>query len=83
MTAIDKEDLGYYKVMGELYREAIGLSKELEGTSQPGTFSDWMYFHRGRLSLASRPWSPAIAVELSKSAEKDDNARQEKVEDNE
>lgn len=83
MTAIDKEDLGYYRVMGELYREAIGLSKELEGTSEPGTFSDWMYFHRGRLSLASRPWSPAIAVELSKSAEKDENARQEKAEDNE
>ena len=83
MTAIDKEDLGYYRVMGELYREAIGLSKELESTSEPGTFSDWMYFHRGRLSLASRPWSPAIAVELSKSAEKDENARQEKAEDNE
>lgn len=83
MTEIDKEDLGYYRVMGELYREAIGLSKELEGTSEPGTFSDWMYFHRGRLSLASRPWSPAIAVELSKSAEKDENARQEKAEDNE
>ncbi len=83
MTEIDKEDLGYYRVMGELYREAIGLSKELEGTSEPGTFSDWMYFHRGRLSLASRPWSPAIAVELSKSAEKDENAKQEKAEDNE
>ncbi len=83
MTEIDKEDLGYYRVMGELYREAIGLSKELESTSEPGTFSDWMYFHRGRLSLASRPWSPAIAVELSKSAEKDENARQEKAEDNE
>ena len=83
MTAIDKKDLGYYRVMGELYREAIGLSKELESTSEPGTFSDWMYFHRGRLSLASRPWSPAIAVELSKSAEKDENAKQEKAEDNE
>ncbi|GAI55631.1 unnamed protein product, partial [marine sediment metagenome] len=34
-------------------------------------------------SLASRPWSPAIAVELSKSAEKDENAKQEKAEDNE
>jgi len=81
MTAIDKEDLGYYRVMGELYREAIGLSKELESTSQPGTFSDWMYFHRGRLSLASRPWSPAIAVELLKSAEKEKKVKQEKAED--
>jgi hypothetical protein len=77
MTAIDEKDLGYYKVMGELYREAIGLNKELETTSCPGTFSDWIYFHRGRLSLASRPWSPAVAVELSDSAEEE-----EKVKDN-
>ena len=83
MTAIDEEDLGYYRVMGELYREAIGLSKELESTSEPGTFSDWMYFHRGRLSLASRPWNPAIAVELSKPAEKDKNVKKEMSEDNE
>jgi len=83
MNAIDKKDLGYYGVMGELYRKAIGLSKELESTSQPGTFSDWMYFHRGRLSLASRPWNPAIAVELSKPAEKDKNVKKEMSEDNE
>jgi hypothetical protein len=61
--------------MGELYREAIGLSKELKTSSYPGTFSDWMYFHRGRLSLASEPWSPAIAIERSKSAEKDGKAK--------
>ncbi|MCP4259988.1 MAG: hypothetical protein GY774_21110 [Planctomycetes bacterium] len=71
MTTIDDKDLGYYRVMGELYREAIGLSEELETMSFPGTFSDWMYFHRGRLSLASRPWSPAVALELSKSAEEE------------
>ena len=65
MTAIDKDDVGYYRAMGELYRKALGLSKELESVSCPGTFSDWMYFHRGRLSLAAKPWSPAIAVELS------------------
>jgi hypothetical protein len=73
MTAVDEEDVGYYKVMGEKYREALGLDKELEGASQPGTFSDWMYFHRGRLSLAAQPWSPATAVELCK-AEKETSA---------
>ncbi len=41
---------------------------ELEGASHPGTFSDWIYFHRGRLSLAARPWTPAqqIAAEPAK-----------------
>ncbi len=70
MTAIDEDDAGYYKAMGMLYRKALGLDKELEDTSCPGTFSDWMYFHRGRLSLAARPWSPALAVEILKTSEK-------------
>ena len=83
MTAIDEKDLGYYRVMGELYREAIGLGKELKTTSYPGTFSDWMYFHRGRLSLASRPWSPAVALELSESAEKEEKDEKEKAKDDE
>jgi hypothetical protein len=82
MTAIDEKDLGYYRVVGQLYREALGLKKELETATFPGTFSDWIYFHRGRLSLASRPWSPAIAVELSESAEKEEEGEKEKVEDN-
>jgi len=82
MTAIDEEDLGYYKVMGEMYREAIGLKKELEAASCPGTFSDWMYFHRGRLSLASRPWSPAVALELSDSAEGEEKDEEKKTKEN-
>ncbi len=81
-TAIDEEDLGYYKVMGEIYREAIGLDKELEVASCPGTFSDWMYFHRGRLSLAIRPWSPAVALELSNSAEEEGKDEEEKAKEN-
>ena len=68
-AAIDQNDLPYYRVMGEEYRESLGLKKEMEGVSCPGTFSDWMYFHRGRLSLAACPWSPAIAIELSKAGQ--------------
>jgi len=70
MTAIDADDVGYYRAMGEIYREALGLDKELEGASAGGSFSDWMCYHRGRLSLAARAWSPAVAIELSKAAEK-------------
>jgi hypothetical protein len=69
MTEIRQDDAGYYRVMSELYREAIGLEKELDGSSVPGAFSDWMYYHRGRLSLAARAWAPAVAVEISGKAE--------------
>ena len=83
MTGIHQDDAGYYRVMGELYRKALGLEKELEGASVPGAFSDWMYYHRGRLSLAAKAWSPAVAVELSKAADKKDKEPQEKAEDQE
>lgn len=69
MTEIHQDDAGYYRVMGEFCREALGLEKELEGALVPGAFSDWMYYHRGRLSLAARAWSPAVAVEISEAAE--------------
>ena len=74
MTKIHEDDAGYYRVMGELYREVLGLEEELKGASVPGAFSDWMYFHRGRLSLAAKPWSPAVAVELSKANDKEEES---------
>ncbi len=77
MTAIDEDDAGYYKAMGESFRKALGLDKELEGASVPGSFSDWMYFHRGRLSLAAKAWSPAMAVEVSKAAEKKEKPQEQ------
>ena len=77
MTGIHRDDAGYYRVMGELYRQAIGLEKELEDASVPGAFSDWMYYHRGRLSLAARPWSPALAVEISQATEEDEKKPQD------
>ena len=83
MTEIHEDDAGYYRVMGELYRKTLGLDKELDGASEPGSFSDWMYFHRGRLSLAAKPWSPAIAVKLSKTAQKEEKGPEDKAEDQE
>ncbi|MEK7992969.1 MAG: M14 family zinc carboxypeptidase, partial [Planctomycetota bacterium] len=77
MTAIDDDDTGYYRAMGESFRKALGLDKELEGASVPGAFSDWMYFHRGRLSLAAKAWSPAIAVELSEAAQKKEKTQEQ------
>jgi len=66
MEAVDEKDVGYYESLGKIYRAKLGLDKELECTSEPGTFSDWMYFHRGRLSLAAQPWDAAMAVALAK-----------------
>ena len=82
MTAIDEDDVDYYKVMGELYRETLGLDEELEGVSEHGTFSDWMYYHRGRLSLAAKAWSPSIAVALCEAAEKEDKKAKEEADEN-
>ncbi len=65
LTKIDSEDIGYFESLGELYRENLGLEKQIESEpAPPGTFSQWMYFHRGRMSLAVRPFSPKLAVEM-------------------
>ncbi|MBN2316897.1 MAG: hypothetical protein JXM79_23420 [Sedimentisphaerales bacterium] len=83
LTAIDEDDVGYFKVMGELYRKTLGIDKELEGVSEPGTFSDWMYYHRGRLSLAAKAWSPEMAVAMLEATEKEDKKTEEKVDEGE
>ena len=65
-TALHEEDVPFYRELGKAWRDAMGLGKELTVAAEPGTFSDWMYYHRGRVSLATRPWSPAMQLELAK-----------------
>jgi hypothetical protein len=77
MEAVDEKDVGYYEALGKIYRTKLGLDQELECTSEPGTFSDWMYFHRGRLSLAARPWDAALAVALAKAEKAKDKKPKE------
>jgi hypothetical protein len=74
-TAMQDDDIAYYRELGKLWREALGLKKELSAASEPGTFSDWIYFHRGRLSLAARPWSPALQMELARKSDKPDEKK--------
>ncbi len=76
-TAMQEDDIAWYRELGKLWRESLGLKKELSAASEPGTFSDWIYFHRGRLSLAARPWTPAIQAALSK-PEKEEKPKEEK-----
>lgn len=70
-TAIQDDDLPYYRELGKAWREALGISKELAEIKEPGTFSDWLYFHRGRFSLAAPAWSPALQLELAKAPKKE------------
>jgi hypothetical protein len=82
MEAISDKDIGYYETFGRIYRAGLGLGKDLEGASEPGTFSDWMYFHRGRLSLAARPWDAAAAREAAKpQKDKDEGSKEAQGED--
>jgi hypothetical protein len=82
-AALHEEDVPWYRELGKAWRETLGLKKELGGGPEPGTFSDWIYFHRGRLSLAARPWSPALQLERVKATKpkeekpKDDGAKTE------
>lgn len=74
-TAMQESDVAYLREFGGQWREALGLEKELSGSSEPGTFSDWMYFHRGRLSLAARAWSEELALAWMKDEEKAEAGR--------
>ena len=68
-TKVNPDDLAYFKQLGKEYRETLGMEKELTGSDVPGSFVDWMYFHRGRMSLTARGWSPEMQVALAKAKE--------------
>lgn len=59
-TGLNELDRPWFEELGEAYRRGFGLEKPGEGASRPGSFVDWMYFHRGRLALAARPWSLSL-----------------------
>ena len=74
-VALHEDDVAWYRELGKAWREGLGIKKELNGATEPGTFSDWMYFHRGRLSLAARAWTPTLQLELAKVKPKDDKSK--------
>jgi len=80
-TKIRNEDVDYYGELGEKYRELLAIEKEIETDNIPGSFVDWIYFHRGRLSLSAPLWSAKIAVAL-KTGE-DEGEKAEKPEEDE
>jgi len=66
VTSVNPKDMPYFKHVGKEYREVLGIPKELTGGKVPGSFADWIYFHRGRMSLAARGWSPEIQLSVEK-----------------
>ncbi|RJP25987.1 MAG: hypothetical protein C4527_16140 [Candidatus Omnitrophota bacterium] len=92
-TKIREEDGNYYEQLGKDYRERMQITKEIKTDSVPGSFSDWIYFHRGRLALSAPVWNPEIALALKKkegqpekkeeSTEKEENGEVEKNEKSE
>ncbi len=78
-TGLHEDDVPFYRELGRRWRDTLGLKKELAGSSDPGTFSDWLYFHRGRLSLAARAWSPAIQLALAKPDKKEEATPKDKA----
>lgn len=75
-TKIRTEDVKYYDELGKIYRKLMGIEKPVESPSAKGSVADWIYFHRGRLSLCARVWSPEIALAMKKKEDK--NAPAEK-----
>ena len=61
--AISEADAPYYAELGRTYRSILGLKKELTSATHPGTFSDWVYFHCGRFSLAAEFWTSILEIE--------------------
>jgi hypothetical protein len=76
VTKVNAKDLPYFKQLGKEYREALGLSKELTGAKVDGSFADWMYFHRGRMLLAARGWTPEMQLALEKEKKKEEEKKE-------
>jgi zinc carboxypeptidase len=81
-TKLRKEDAKIYDYLGEQYREQIGVTKEIDSPQVKGSFSDWVYFHQGRLSLTTPIWNPEIALALKKEKPAD-KEKKEKDKDSE
>ncbi|MFB3787748.1 MAG: M14 family metallopeptidase [bacterium] len=82
-TKIRNEDIAYYEFLGDQYREKLGIKEAVETGTAKGSFADWIYFHRGRLSLTTPPWSPGVALGLKREATDtgEDKKQDEKQED--
>lgn len=61
-TEIATDDRRLYAHLGQAFRDAAGLHWATKPVTAGGSFTDWMYFHRGRLALAVPAWSPTLQL---------------------
>lgn len=67
MTSILKTDETINKLVSDKYREITGLKGTPPPVKEPGSFTDWAYFHYGRYCFGTPGWW--INVEKGKNAE--------------
>ena len=79
VMGIDAGDLPYLAKAAEAYRAKIGGDRRDPSPLREGGVGEWLYFHRGILSLASPGWSvPWKAGEAKDLPHEDPKAREER-----
>lgn len=62
VTEVAVDDQPLYGHLGQLFRNAAGLHWGTKTIAGGGSFTDWLYFHRGLLALAVPAWSPTLQL---------------------
>ncbi|REK21756.1 MAG: hypothetical protein DWQ42_18935 [Planctomycetota bacterium] len=77
---IDADDLRYVSVLGKQYRQRHGGQEFPKAAAGSGSFSEWVYYHYGRWSLASPGWwipqTDAPAAEADATADHNGNGNE-------
>ncbi|MGI6456950.1 MAG: M14 family zinc carboxypeptidase [bacterium] len=79
-TTVRNEDVKWIRELSEQYRQILNISGNVNHNTNSATLANWFYFHRGRLALSARVWSPEIALALKEAemAESEEEKNKEK-----
>lgn len=80
-TTLLADDAPYFDKIAEAYEEILGEDKPPETSPRAGAFVEWAYFHYGRWSVATRPWSIPPGKDEAEADEDNDNKETEEEED--
>lgn len=75
--AMNEKDAPYLKELGAAWRKTLGIEKEGKNAAPAGTFSDWIYYHRGRMSLGARAWSVGLQLDEDERKAKEEKEKKE------
>lgn len=78
ITQLDGADAQYTNYLAEVYRKVHGGKQAPGSPDGQGSFSEWVYFHYGRPSLAARAW---WVPEVKDEAQPKEKEGEEKKED--